>query len=177
MFPHNIHRCGYVTAPYRCSPELSNIFRVEDGNVPDAYDRYGFCVKIDPVKPAVFGIRVDLEERTCVPALLISKLLVQKNLDAVTDLKISDHYFFRFANQNKPAPSTSIIPPMIAHFGSPAMAPTGKILTPCKKKISPGRNNKILTALSAIFMFMDSSSAFAFGDYTRFHRVRADDRS
>ena len=79
-----MYRCGCKISPYTSLLELPDILWVKDRYLSQAYERLHLDIKSDPVKTTMFGIWVNFENRTSIPAFFISKLLIQINFDLRT---------------------------------------------------------------------------------------------
>lgn len=86
----------------------------------DTQRRLRLTIQFDPVKVAMSGIRVYLEDRAFVPACFLPEFFIQVNAYTVTDLDF-DHDFFLRPHQKSTMPTVMLIPPLSVHCGSPVM--------------------------------------------------------
>jgi len=68
-----------------------NILRIENGDMVNAKRHLGIFTELDPVKPAMLGIWVYLENQTFMPAFLVSKFRIKVDLYLITDLNRLGH--------------------------------------------------------------------------------------
>jgi hypothetical protein len=108
-------------------------------------------IESHPVKTAMLGIRIDLENDARVPALSIPELFIEVDLHNVADLKRLCHQRLR-ANQVNAPPISIAIPPLIAHCGLFDIKLPGNMPTPCKNQINPASASNIPTILNTTFM-------------------------
>jgi len=85
---------------HKFSPlKFLNVFRVEYRDLFNTNYGLSVFIQFHPVKTAVFGIRIDLEDLSIKPSLALLKFRIKKDFDSITELNVFGHYFLSPAAQ------------------------------------------------------------------------------
>lgn len=120
------------------------------------FSKHCLClvIQLHPIEATVLRIWINTHDRSIKPALAPPNFGIQKDLNPVTDLEALSHliHFLRAAQMIKPIPTTIMMLPLIAHWGSPVMELPGRMLMPCRKNVPPDKMSNIPRMFKNIFI-------------------------